>query len=335
MSNSITGSVPYDIDWGLSGGNYPLVSVVIPTYNRLAMLLEAIASVRAQTYTKWELIVADDGSTDNTAETIQRMGDPRIRLIGLPHTGHISNVRNAGVKTSKGEWLAFLDSDDLWMPQKLERQLETLKKEKKRWAYGLFEYRDENQKMIYKSPEKFAPFSGHVVKEIIMGKAGICICSLIVEKKLFDEIGGFSPHLEIKGDYEFVLRLALNAEAAITKEIILRVRDHPNRTYKSATYPHERSASVYQAFINLKPGKEFEKLARTHIAFLLSEASIHRFAKREYRVALRQLSQSLWMRDKPGHWLSALKRGIYAAYKKHFRHPAKKRKAENVAAYHS
>ena len=313
----------------------PLISVIIPTYNRLPLLQEAITSVRSQTYTNWELIIVDDGSTDGTADAIQKIGDLRIQVIILPHTGLISNLMNQGAKKSKGEWLAFLDSDDLWMPQKLEVQLETLRKEKKRWIYGLFDYVDENKKTIYKSSEKFVPYAGKIVKEVILGKIGITICSVMIEKKLFDEIGGFSSDPAIRGDYEFLLRLALQVEAAIIPEVIMQVRDHSTRTYKSREYPHERSALTYKAFLNLKPGKEYEKLARKRLAFLLAEASVHRFSKWEYKIALKQISQSLWMRDKPRHWLSALKRGIYAVFKKYFQHSAKKRKAENVAAYNS
>ena len=296
----------------------PLISVIIPTYNRSLLIIEAINSVIAQTYTNWELLIVDDGSTDGTVEAVRKIIDDRISIITLPHTGNISNVRNAGVKQSKGEWLAFLDSDDLWLPEKLALQMETLLQQKKRWVYGLYEYIDKNGKTIYNSYEKFAPYAGHVVKEVLLAKTGITICSLVIEKKLFDEIGGFLPHLKTKEDYEFFLRLALKAEAAIIEKIILQIRDHPNRTYKSIAYSYEFSTSAYRSFINLKPGKEFEKLARRRIAHFLSEGSVERFSMGHYSMALQQLGQSIWMGDNPRHWLSALKRGIYEAGKKYF-----------------
>jgi len=111
----------------------PLITVLIPTYNRRSLVQEAIASVIAQTYTSWELIVVDDGSNDGTVEAIRNIGDPRIDVVTLTHTGHIGNVFNAGAKKGKGEWLAFLGSDDIWMPRNLETQLEVLKKDNKRW----------------------------------------------------------------------------------------------------------------------------------------------------------------------------------------------------------
>lgn len=297
-----------------NGFELPLVSVVIPTYNRMPLVIEAIDSVIAQTYNNWELVIVDDGSTDGTAEAVRKIKDSRISINTLTHTGDISDLRNAGAEKSKGDWLAFLDSDDLWLPQKLELQMETLVKEQKRWVYGLYKYINKNG-TIYESAEKFAPFAGPIVKEIIMAKTGITICSIIVEKKLFNEIGGFSSHLKFKEDYEFFLRLAWKAEAAITAKIILKVRDHPGRTYKSALYSYEDSASAYKTFINRKPGKELEKLARRRLAYFLSEASVQRFSTGFYSRALQQLGQSLWLRDRPRHWLSAFKRGIYGAGK--------------------
>ncbi|HVT83842.1 MAG TPA: glycosyltransferase [Chitinophagaceae bacterium] len=335
MSNIIKEDTATDLQLSLTGTDRPLISVIIPTYNRLPLLKEAIASVIEQTYIKWELIIVDDGSTDGTADAIQKMSDSRIRLIPLSHSGHIGQVMNEGVKHCSGEWLAFLDSDDIWLPQKLELQIHSLKKEKKKWCYGSFEYIDENKKLIYKSPEKFPPLSGRILEEIIKGQAGIAICSLMVEKKFFEMVGGFSSDPGVRNDYELALRIALKEEIAFVPDIILKVRDHVNRIYKSRRYPYERSALTYQAFLNLKPEKRFEKLAKRKIAFLLSEAAVHRFANKDYRKAIQQLSQSLWLRDKPGHWLSALKRGIYAIFQKNIQHPAKRRKEKDLAAYSS
>jgi len=109
------------------------VSVVIPTYNRAKLIVNAIESVLAQTHPVREIIVVDDGSTDNTAQVLERYlgAQPRLREIvryfSQPNQGQ-SVARNKGVKEASGEWIAFLDSDDQWRPEKLELQLSALRK---------------------------------------------------------------------------------------------------------------------------------------------------------------------------------------------------------------
>ena len=98
----------------------PLVSVVIPTYNHAHLLGCALQSVLDQTYTKWEAIVIDNHSQDNTDEVVQSFQDPRITLLKIRNNGVIAASRNFGIRAAKGSWIAFLDSDDCWYPKKLE-----------------------------------------------------------------------------------------------------------------------------------------------------------------------------------------------------------------------
>lgn len=100
----------------------PLVSIVIPTYNRRAALSRAIASVFSQTIEDYELIVVDDGSTDDTLEMLAQLGDPRLRIICHHENLGAATARNSGIEASRGVYVAFLDSDDEWLPEKLERQ---------------------------------------------------------------------------------------------------------------------------------------------------------------------------------------------------------------------
>lgn len=101
----------------------PLVSVVIPTYNHAHYLVRALQSVLDQTYTNWEVIVVDNHSQDNTDEVIQGFNDPRIKVLKIHNDGVIAASRNMGIRAAKGDWVAFLDSDDLWYPGKLETVL--------------------------------------------------------------------------------------------------------------------------------------------------------------------------------------------------------------------
>jgi len=101
----------------------PGVSIILPTFNRTRFLTAAVESVMAQTYADWEMIIADDGSGEQTRDYLRALRDPRIRVLWLEHCGNPARVRNAGIEAAGGRYLAFLDSDDLWAPTKLQRQL--------------------------------------------------------------------------------------------------------------------------------------------------------------------------------------------------------------------
>ncbi|MCL1469349.1 glycosyltransferase family 2 protein [Argonema antarcticum A004/B2] len=104
----------------------PLVTVVIPTYNRANLIVRATDSVIKQTYNNLEIIVVDDASTDNTAEVIKAIKDPRIRYIVYEKNGGSDKARNTGIEAATGEYIAFLDSDDVWLPNKIELQVATI-----------------------------------------------------------------------------------------------------------------------------------------------------------------------------------------------------------------
>ena len=123
---------------------HPAVTVVIPTFNRLALLRQAVDSIKAQTFHDWELLVVDDGSTDQTVEYLQAEQDQRIDLIRSAHCGNVGAVRNLGVSHARGRFVAFLDSDDLWKPTKLERQITALRSRGAQWSYTGYEIVDES-----------------------------------------------------------------------------------------------------------------------------------------------------------------------------------------------
>ncbi|MFW5883131.1 MAG: glycosyltransferase family 2 protein, partial [Verrucomicrobiota bacterium] len=104
----------------------PKVSVIIPTYNRKALLARAIESVQAQTFTDFELLVIDDGSTDGTAELMAALDEPRLRYLQQPQNAGVAAARNRGLREARGRYIAFLDSDDTWLPHKLASQVEIL-----------------------------------------------------------------------------------------------------------------------------------------------------------------------------------------------------------------
>ena len=166
---------------------------MIPTYNRVLLLQKAITSILAQTYNNWELVVVDDGSTDGTPQLIKSMTDRRIRVVELQHSGHIGCLRNAGVRAGKGEWVAFLDSDDVWMPEKLELQLHALDKSGAKWSYGNFELMNESGETIPAKAGTYRPLSGWIIKNLLSTEATVTMCSVMVHRSLFDEAGDSVP----------------------------------------------------------------------------------------------------------------------------------------------
>ena len=125
----------------------PLVSIIMPAYNCEKYITEAIASVVNQTYPNWELIVIDDGSQDNTINIVEGLAlkDKRINLCQNEHNIGVSKTRNKGISIAKGQWIAFLDSDDCWAPEKLERQLCISEKHKDvEFIFSASHFMDEN-----------------------------------------------------------------------------------------------------------------------------------------------------------------------------------------------
>jgi glycosyltransferase involved in cell wall biosynthesis len=298
-----------------SSGRNPFVTVVIPTYNRFTLIQQAIRSVVQQSYTNWELIVVDDGSDDGTVKAIHAMGDSRIKVLEMSHIGNIAALRNAGVQSGTGEWVAFLDSDDEWVPRKLEIQIKKLLMEGKRWGYGRFELMNKEKHTIPNKAGIYRPISGWIAKEVLTTEASVNIGTLLLERTLFEETGGFNcdAALLFREDYELVLRLALRAEALAIPELLMRVREHSDRATNAFDYGHDRTASMYEYFIGTGPDKELLKIARRRMAGELTESAVDRIKQKKYAEAGRRLGKAFINGDRLRHLLSAIRRGFFAS----------------------
>ncbi len=178
------------------------ISVIIPTYNRAEMVVQAVESVLTQTLVPQEVIVIDDGSTDDTLEKLAIFQND-IRVFHQEQRG-VSAARNLGIRRASGEWLAFLDSDDLWKPKKLERQSEELKKTSYFVCYTDEEWRKngrwKNQKKIHRK------FGGRIYQYCLP----LCIISpssVLLHKSVVDQIGVFDESLPACEDYDYWLRI--------------------------------------------------------------------------------------------------------------------------------
>ncbi|HEX6747222.1 MAG TPA: glycosyltransferase family A protein [Longimicrobium sp.] len=252
----------------------PLVTVVIPTRDRLPMLRQAVASVVAQTYPRWELVVADHGSTDGTAAWLAEMDDPRVRSIPTDPARHVGHVRNRGAAMGTGDWIAFLDSDDVWLPRKLELQVAAMRGSPARWCYAGYELMDGAGRTVPMRLGEYRPLSGRIAREVVAQQANVFVGTLLVERRLFEELGGFCEDERARGreDYELEMRLALHAEALALPDVLARVRDHPGRMTARMPDTYEREAAAYELFLEAGPPEELARLARAMRSRSLVEA---------------------------------------------------------------
>ncbi len=203
-----------------------MTSVIIPTFNRTAFLQEAIDSVLAQTEKNFELIVVDDGSTDHTHELVAEYGD-RLRYFFQPNAG-ASAARNLGIRHAAGNFITFLDSDDLWLPKKLARQMQ--------WMAAhpnlLLCYTDEiwirrgvrvNQKMIHAK-------AGGWIYPLCLPRCIISPSSVLMRRELFGAAGLFDEQLPVCEDYDLWLRVASRFEIGFIPEpLIVKRGGHPDQ----------------------------------------------------------------------------------------------------------
>ena len=210
----------------------PEVSVIIPTYNRCAMLLEAIDSVLTQSVSAFELIVIDDGSTDGTAEHLIRLGKT-IRFESVEHSGPAA-ARNRGVEIACAPLIAFLDSDDLWAPTKLERQLAFMR-DNPDCAIS------QTNEIWIRNERRVNPGLRHRKRggDIFIHSLRTCLISVsatMMRTDLFRSLGGFDESMHAAEDYDLWLRILIDHEAGLLDEpLVTRRGGHPDQT--SATTP--------------------------------------------------------------------------------------------------
>ena len=213
-------------------GSQPLVSVIIPTYNRVAMLREAVASVVRQSYAPLEMIVVDDGSTDATASVLGAR--PPLRVVRQEHTGMPGQARNAGARLARGDLLAFLDSDDLWLPHKLAVQVPAtvaadvvISHTRERWLRNgrIVSQRRQRHR---RSGDLFADS----LRKCIIGPS-----TVLLRREVFEQVGGFREDLEIAEDYELWLRLTAHHRVCyVERESVIKRAGHGDQL--SERYGH-------------------------------------------------------------------------------------------------
>lgn len=207
----------------------PAVSVIMPTFNRLEFLKPAIESVFSQTFEDWELIIADDGSSEPTRAYLQAVHDhARVLVISMPHTGKPSVVSNAALSEARGEYVAFLDSDDVWLPKKLETQIASLRRHPERgWSYTKFALIDGSGNRIDPARTRNFPTpTGWILEKLLEEETVIAQPTVVVSRRLLTQLGAFDEELVMCYDDEMWFRLAAHSEIDGVDEPLTLVRRH-------------------------------------------------------------------------------------------------------------
>lgn len=200
---------------------YPLISVIMPAYNARPYIAEAIRSVLDQDYPNIELIVVDDGSVDGSAEYAESFG-ARVRVIRQANAG-VAAARNKGLAEVRGELIAFLDADDVWLPGKLSAQVEYLRQHPETAVvYGVFARWHANPDgsfdkppvPVVKDPQKLLveAHSGWIYTELLLDSI-VCIITAMIRREVVERLGGFDQSLPTGEDYDFWLRMSRHFRA--------------------------------------------------------------------------------------------------------------------------
>lgn len=205
------------------------VSVVIPTWNRATTIGAAINSVMNQSYPVDEIIVVDDGSTDMTKNVVNSIPDERISFISVPHTGLPAIVRNHGISISQGEYIAFLDSDDVWDPSKLNHQIKfMLDNELKVSCTNARVIGINNLEKMHSSPPGYLTYKN-------LSETNWVICSsVVVNRKLLEKVGRFPDNKLYRAfeDWILWLRLSTASDIGFLDESLVIYNDNPNHSIR-------------------------------------------------------------------------------------------------------
>lgn len=203
---------------------HPLVSVIVPTYNRANLLGRAIQSVLAQTYPHFELIIVDDGSSDNTEAVVTRFDDPRIRYIRHHKNRGGSAARNTGIACARGEYVAFLDSDDEWLPEKLEKHLRVFHDDPDCGVVfsAHCEITSDGSSRVYRDqgPE------GWIYEDLLVSAVVGTTSAVVVKRECFDTAGFFDERLPSCQDWDMWIRIAKHYRFRRIREPLVRYYWH-------------------------------------------------------------------------------------------------------------
>lgn len=219
----------------------PTVSVVLPTHDRAALLRRSLGSVLAQTFGDLEVVVVDDGSTEDIGAAAAAFGDPRVRVVRLPERRGGGGARNAGIAAARGRLIAFQDSDDEWLPEKLERQVALLERAGPGVgvAYCGFWREKEGSRVRYPLPGE-PRLEGDLRRELLQ-RNFITTAAALVRAPILAEVGGFDPAFPRYQDWDLWARVAQRTRFAFLDEpLLLQYHQRDSISQDAAARVHAR-----------------------------------------------------------------------------------------------
>lgn len=265
-----------------------MISVIIPVYNRAALIGGAIDSVLNQKLRDFELLVVDDGSTDDLHSVLGRYADPRISVIRHESNSGAAAARNTGVNAARGDYVAFLDSDDCWDREKLERQLAFVRTDpqhRRVCCTGFRLHRRGERRVIVRVPERKWFEYGDFADGCSLSPGS----TMIVERSLFAEVGLLDEDLGRLEDWDWLLRASLVSPVAVLHEVLADVMNFSFPDYISVRQAVEVIRNRHLATME-KRGKLYGRRFRAVMRIELAAAAFH---QQEYAKAARQMIASL------------------------------------------
>ena len=226
----------------------PTVSVVIPNFNYARFVGQAIESALSQSVKPLEVIVVDNGSTDNSLEVLRAFGD-RIRLLAQPRNLGQSGARNAGIAAVRGELVALLDADDMWLPGKLEKQIPLFARPEVGLVYGGYRLVTGDLKPL---GERIPRLHGRILREFALGPGAVISggeSTAVIRKECFDRLGVWDPELSISGGWDMYRRIASSYEVECVSEPVMLYRQHgANASMRVDIYEHDTAIKLRKMF---------------------------------------------------------------------------------------
>ena len=261
----------------------PLISIVIPTYNRAHLILEALETCVLQSYRPLEIIVVDDGSTDRTVGSVQDWSkgsshkEVTLKIVKQENKGG-NAARNNGIKNATGEFIAFLDSDDLWNTTKLKKQYALISQSDTIGGVycGLRQVEVESGKVI--SDDKRDYTEGFILSQLLVKDVTAPTSAYLIRKKVFDELGGFDETLQARQDWDMWIRLADKYEIRAVTQNLMDLRHHKGP--RTASNPQKeinayiKIRQKYQHLL-LKQPKNIQKEAKANFYKRLGRVHFH------------------------------------------------------------